>query len=204
MVKETGIQLNRGARFNKITLKWIKAHAGHLGNEKADQAAKLGASEGALAPPDVPQQPLNALRTNVELQLDKEWNRRWKDREDCRQTKQWFPTSNMAKSYSLLRLDRSMYSKVVQLITGHNHMKRHSSLVNKDEDSVCRLCMEDEETSFHIVAECPALAWRRNMSFGTFEVSEAGTLDWTPTKIVSLIKELPDGLLDTPEVATTL
>ena len=77
-------------------------------------------------------------------------------------------------------------------------MKRHSALVNKDEDAECRLCMEDEETSFHIVAECPALAWRRNECFGTFQVSEAGTIDWTTSKVVGLIKVLPDGLLDTP------
>ena len=71
------------------------------------------------------------------------------------------------KSFEMLRLGRRIVSVMVQIITGHNFLKRHDSLVNKDDDNECRLCLEDTETSFHIVAECPALAEPRLRTLGT-------------------------------------
>ena len=94
------------------------------------------------------------------------WQADWEKRADCRQTKLWFPYISKRLSFSLLALGRIELSKMIQLITGHNFLKRHEALVNKSEDADCRLCLEDEETSFHVIAECPALARQRQQTFG--------------------------------------
>ena len=60
-----------------------------------------------------------------------------------------------------------MLSVMVQIITGHNFLKRHDSLVDKEDNNEYRLCLEDTKTSFLIVAECPALAEPRLRTFGT-------------------------------------
>jgi hypothetical protein len=36
-------------------------------------------------------------------------------------------------------------------------LMRQQFIINNDVDSTCRLCLEDEETSWHVIAECPAL-----------------------------------------------
>ena len=88
----------------------------------------------------------------------------------------------------------------MQIITGHNFLKRHDSLVNKDDDNECRLCLEDTETSFHIVAECPALAEPRLRTFGTLFLKQ-NALQWSSKEIASFIREASIGpLLDPTEI----
>ena len=54
---------------------------------------------------------------------------------------------------------------MTQFITGFNRLNRHESLVNPDVLSTCRLCEEDEETSWHLAADCPALLFKRRECF---------------------------------------
>jgi hypothetical protein len=46
------------------------------------------------------------------------WVNRWHAWEDCRQTKQWFPDLDLARSDQVIKLNRKLFSNVVQLITG--------------------------------------------------------------------------------------
>ena len=48
-VKEIKQAITKGLHTN-ITIKWIKAHVGHYGNELADQLAKDGASKNPIGP----------------------------------------------------------------------------------------------------------------------------------------------------------
>ena len=59
----------------------------------------------------------------------------------------------------LLRLGRKDLSIMGQAITGHNRLNKHESKVNSEIDPTCRFCMEDEETAWHVVGQCPAF-WK--------------------------------------------
>ncbi len=76
---------------------------------------------------------------------------------------------------------------MVQLITGHNFLQRHKVIVQEDVDPLCRSCGEDEETSHHVVAECPAFAAIRLRVLGTPVLQ--GTLHWS-TKIAEFLREI--------------
>jgi len=187
LVKSTVEELNQVGQTNFIHLKWIKAHVGIEGNEKADELAKYGAQDlGSLAG-DLPAAPNNAIKKSIKDGFDSLWNLRWQNRNDCRQTKHWFPVLHRSNSRQILRLDRTTFSLMVQIITGHNFMKRHSSLVDPDEEAECRLCLEDEESSFHIFAECPALARLRQMCFGC--PVQSAPLIWSTRQVVSFLRE---------------
>ena len=62
---------------------------------------------------------------------------------------------------------------MVQIITGHNFLRYHQGLVDgahDDDDYLCRLCLEDDETSSHVVADCIAVETARQDVFNTLDL----------------------------------
>ena len=82
-------------------------------------------------------------------------------------------------------------SRLVQFFTGHNKLKRHKNLQNGvDDPHSCRLCLEEEESSFHVIAECPATQTVRS---GVFKLPAPTILpnppDWTVRQVDRFLKE---------------
>jgi hypothetical protein len=187
--------LNRASETSSLTIRWVKAHVGHLGNERADMLAKAGASNPTLCALDCPRVPESCVKTRLKARFEELWKNTWEKRGDCRQTKHWFPAPDKKTSFRLIKLDRRDFSKVVQVITGHNFMKRHQALVGEPTSPTCRLCDEDdEETSFHVIAECPALAGARRNLFGTHCLTQP--LNWSHQMATFLRGESIGHLLD--------
>ena len=88
----------------------------------------------------------------------RKWINSWESYPEARQTKIFFPSPNAKKSSKLLQLDRMSLGLMVQFLTGHNRLNRHTNLLTNVIDIYsCRFCLEEEESSFHVIAECPAL-----------------------------------------------
>ena len=194
LVLRTQRELCRAGEINRIILRWVKAHTGHKGNELADELAKEGTELQQICEL-APKIPESMVKMRFRSKFDILWQQTWDNRPDCRQTKLWFPTIDKRRSFQILQQGRKAISWMVQLITGHNFMKRHESLVKDDTDNECRLCLEDEETSLHIAAECPALAAVRQQIFGT--PFHSTPLRWSAREIVSFVRGASiDSLLD--------
>ncbi len=194
LVSQTTDTLNEIGKNNSVTLHWIKAHVGYPGNEAADKAARNGAQNRSLISGDLPNAPMTMVKNLLKDASLQKWDDDWQAIIECRQTKQWFPSTDKHKSYKILELPRFLYSHMVQIITGHNFMRRHESLVHDTNDSECRLCLEEEETSYHIFAECPALARTRLMVLGT--TSWANLQDLSVHQITSFFREASIGDLN--------
>ena len=184
--------LNEIGATRQVTLKWIKAHAGHLGNEIADAAAKLGCD---LAPCEAVPVANQLIKAKAKAHYDHRWEERWKQRPDCRQTKLWFPqvnTDTKAKNKVLLSLSRIELSLAIQYITGFNRLYKHQKACNRmeDIDSTCRLCLEDEESAWHVVAECPAICHLRADAFNVQLLQPESS--WTPRQLVHFITALQE------------
>ena len=83
----------------------------------------------------------------------------------------------------------------MQFLTGHNKLKRHKNIQNGVNDPhSCRLCFEEEESSFHVIAECPAT---QSVRTKVFELPIPRPLpdqpDWTVSQVVRFLKESPVG-----------
>ena len=148
----------------KIQIKWIKAHCGHPGNEFADYAAKVGTTNSNNRFDIKP--PMSWAKNKIAQFINKIWIKRWTNLTDCRQTRIWFPSPNKNQSRILTNQSRRDLGLLVQMITGHNRLRRHESLINPNIDPICRWCNEDEETSWHVISECPALWRARRTVFG--------------------------------------
>ena len=83
----------------------------------------------------------------------------WNQRTDCRQTKLVLPTPSH-KWNKILNFDKQEVRALTQLATGHANLRRHRYLMGLDPDPYCEKCGM-EQTSIHILTECPGYWWAR-------------------------------------------
>ena len=50
---------------------------------------------------------------------------------------------------------------LIQVVSGHGYNNYHQSRLGIVADATCRFCNEEEEETWHIIRECPALAHAR-------------------------------------------
>ena len=83
---------------------------------------------------------------------------------------------------------------MVQLITGHNFLTRHNTIVELGEVdkelAACRFCQQDDESSFHILAECDYFARLRMEIFLThrIEANELANKDFSTLKCINFLQ----------------
>ena len=172
----------------------MKANVGIQGNEIADFLGKKGSSLG-----DGPKNELLTPRAKQTLEIDKyfnsKWSKAWKLYDQARQTKIWFPIPDIKKSLQLLKMGRNSLGRLVQFLTGLNKLKRHVNLqTGVNDPHSCRLCLEEEESSFHVIAECPAT---QSIRTRIFELQVPTLLpdppEWTINQVIRFLKESPIG-----------
>ena len=56
-------------------------------------------------------------------------------------------------------------SRFIKIITGHNGLFYFKSRVDPQINPVCRFCLENNETFYHLVTECPVFWAKRNEIF---------------------------------------
>ena len=164
---------------NKILLRWVKAHVGHEGNERADLLAKEGA-DSIVAPlaDNIPLISAKSVREEVKEKFVEHWNTIWQQDHPCRQTKLFFKKANKLASSKICAYSRQIFSAFAQFITGHNFLNRHSAIVAygypEPLASSCRYCNDDEseESSIHILTTCPAFSGHRFSIFGFDSLNE--------------------------------
>jgi ribonuclease HI len=163
-------KLNMLGKDSEITIKWIRAHVGHEGNEIADQLANCVAK---LKAEDVhPLLPVSkaALYMAIKKEALSIWQTRWDRNIQCRMSKIMWPTINKGKSMQLLQWSRHEYSIAVRHITGFSWTRYHRWKCSKEigifVPKLCRLCSGEEESSYHIIMECPRLMSLRRDCFG--------------------------------------
>jgi hypothetical protein len=72
----------------------------------------------------------------------------------------------------------------------------HQFIINNDVDSTCRLCLEDEETLWHVIAECPALI-QKGGKFSTNQSYTYNPPNWSIKQVTRFLRESSIGdLLD--------
>ena len=73
-------------------------------------------------------------------------------------------------------------------------LKRHKNIQNGVIDPhSCRLCLEEEESSFHVIAECPAMqSYRRGVfKLPTIPTELSNPPDWTDTLVEKFVRISP-------------
>ena len=78
-------------------------------------------------------------------------NKRWHNNKSCRcQAQQFMQVVNIRLTQYAVRLSRKDLRLLVGLLTGHNTLNRHLTLLRRMDDPLCPLGGEEEDTSLHL------------------------------------------------------
>ena len=154
-------------RHNNLTLMWVPGHQGITGNERADELAKTGGVEQFIGPEPALGLPLGGLRNALDRWTATRHAQHWQATAKLRQSKLFIKSPLGRKARELISLDRTSLRTLISLFTGHCTLRRHLHIMGVSQDSPrCRLCGEEDETPFHILCECVALARNRMLEWG--------------------------------------
>ena len=157
---DEGIRLVQAAvaRLNaerSLEVLWVPGHCGLKGNELADGEAKLGSAE---------HQPLVALDPAT---------RRALIRRACTSKLKTTPLHTATYTRIPLQQEDALLSKsqttdLRRFRSGHHPaLRRWKNLINRSEETRCRLCAEEEESYDHLWLRCPAFdADRQRLDLG--------------------------------------
>ncbi|KAL5251355.1 hypothetical protein ACHWQZ_G016900 [Mnemiopsis leidyi] len=171
-----GSKTDKGAN-NNLELRWIAAHTGLWGNEKADELAKLGTTSNLILKRPVPQSHINNYINNKVIQLNNEhWTKNGPKHTKMILGRNSDKTINNIKS-SLIN-NRKDYRTAVQLITGHCFLNKHLFNMKKSDTMECPLCGHREETVSHFLGQCPATTQLRRHYFNEYYLSINDIFDY--------------------------
>jgi len=76
----------------------------------------------------------------------------------------------MKTQHSVCKIWSKVVTKILQdlgwLLTGHDSVNRHLTLLKTEEDPMCRLCGEEYDSSLHHLGRCSAFVGKLRKWFG--------------------------------------
>jgi ribonuclease HI len=146
------LMLNELAANHKVSIHWIPAHQGHLGNEEADRNAKLAAQSDDVC------EFLPLTRSGVaqifQPYMIHAWQAMWDTSSVGRLLHDFcpcvpFPFASMVT-----------HPTTVQFLTGHGNFRSYMHRFGHSTHSSCA-CGAGSEDSLHIIYDCPRYATQR-------------------------------------------
>jgi hypothetical protein len=77
---------------------------------------------------------------------------------------------------------------VVELLTGHCHLKGHLIKLGLTDDPVCERCLEEDESATHILCDCEAVAHVRFRHLGQVFMEPSDYYDAPINKVLHFIR----------------
>jgi hypothetical protein len=79
---------------------------------------------------------------------------------------------------------------VVELLTGHCHLKGHLFKLGLTDDIICEWYLEEDESATHILYDCEAIAYLRFPHLGQFFMEPSDYYDAPMDKVLHFIRDV--------------
>ena len=152
-------------KVRRISIVWIPAHRGHVGNERADRLAKSGSDAKNAVKHLKVHQPTSKLRSNIRRAAAQEWKNEWTNLSTAHHARSFYSGPDHTKAKFVYGLARLELGRFVRIITGHNNLNFFQTKLGLWHDPFCRFCGSGLETITHLFSECPCFYRLRNELF---------------------------------------
>ena len=168
-----------------MSLHWTRAHVGTRGNEIADELAKEGGISGIPHNINLPKSEIKAM---IYKNHYKQWSEDWDEYSEARMTKFFYGRPDKNKAKYVCRLNRIKLSRFIRIITGHNSLFYFRNKIDGEINSICRFCLEEDETFIHLLNTCPRFNVQRKEIFLDKQISD--NLEWRVDELLRF-SEIP-------------
>ena len=143
-VKDCFNSLNNLGNHNDLEIRWIAAHSGLWGNEKADELAKQGTSSDTIQSCPIPQSYIKMQINHKVTRLNEaNWNANAPKHTSMILGKK---QATIRKNLNTTLINnRKKYRTAVQLITGHCGLNKYLNKMRKVPSAICPKCDYEEE-----------------------------------------------------------
>nr|XP_024215581.1 uncharacterized protein LOC112210443 [Halyomorpha halys] len=166
LVEECKVNLNSLSLANKVWVEWVPGHKGIKGNERADYLARKGSEHVPLTPDPICGISLSHAKRHIKKIAESKAGLLWRNTRGMEQSKMFLKGPCPKRSNCLLNMDRGILRWVTGLYTGHCQLNKHLYRMGLTESPICRFCRKEEETAYHIMCKCDAVARTRFLIFG--------------------------------------
>jgi hypothetical protein len=94
------------------------------------------------------------------------------------------------RSKDLLMLSRYQLRWMVELFTGHCHLKGHLFKLGLTDDPICERCLEEYESATRVLRDCEAIAHLRFHHLGQFFMEPGDYYDAPISKVLQFIRNV--------------
>lgn len=160
-----------------VRLYWVKAHAKIIGNERADELAKLAALK-LKTRTDFDEVPLSFAKRELRENTIRKWQEMVDNATTGRTTKLFF--TSVKSAYKIMAKLGNIDNLLAQLLTGHGGFRGYLHRFGLADSPSCVCDGESNETVEHILTACHIYArrrWETEMELGqTIEIGHLSCL----------------------------
>lgn len=189
LVWEGIILLKQLSQNNIVNLFWVPGHCGIDGNEMADCLARKGSGTILIGPEPFCGVPDCSFKMELKRWETSMVISNWNTTSTSKQAKQFiYPLEKNTRN--LLKLDKRNLRILTGLLTGHCPCRYHLVKIGQIQDSKCRFCKLEDETSEHLLCKCCALIQRRFLIFGKGLLEPCDIWGGNLSRVIDFIKRV--------------